>query len=64
MRMNRSNRIKRDVYPGSLAEGLQALSYRILQYASRGILRTEFQHEVSKMILDLSGCDGVELWVK
>lgn len=64
MRMNRSNRTKRDGYPGSLAEGLQALSYRILQYASRGILRTEFQHEVSKMILDLSGCDGVELWVK
>ena len=64
MRMNRSNRINRNVSRRKLSEDLQALSYQILQYASRGVLRTEFQQEVSKMILDLSGCDGVELWLR
>ena len=42
----------------------QALSHRILSYANRGILRIYFQMEVSKMILDFSGCDTVELWLK
>jgi two-component system NtrC family sensor kinase len=45
-------------------EAFRTLARQILQYANRGILRAEFQRAVSKMILDFSGCDAVELWVK
>jgi two-component system NtrC family sensor kinase len=64
MKMGQSDRINRNVSRRKLAEDLRALSHRILQYASRGVLRTKFQEDVSKMIMDLSGCDAVELWVK
>jgi len=47
-----------------LAKDFQELSHQILQYANQGVLRTYFQQEVSKMILNFSGCDAVELWVK
>jgi len=45
-------------------EDVRELSHRILQFASRGVLRTKFQQTVSKMIMEFSGCDAVELWVK
>src|SRR5512136_1876937 len=45
-------------------EAFRTLARQILQYANRGILRAEFQRAVSKMILDFSGCDAVELWVR
>ena len=45
-------------------EAFRTLARQILQHANRGMLRTEFQRAVSKMILDFSGCDAVELWVK
>ena len=45
-------------------EDFRTLSYRILHYASRGPLRNQFQEEASRMILDFSGCDAVELWLK
>jgi signal transduction histidine kinase len=37
------------------------LSYRILHYANRGFLRSDFLREISKAIMDFSGCDAVEL---
>lgn len=40
------------------------LSHRILDVANRGVLRTPFQQEVSRMILRFAGCDAVELWMK
>jgi len=45
-------------------ETFRTLARQILQHANRGMLRTEFQRAVSKMLLDFSGCDAVELWVK
>ena len=62
--MSRSKRKSKDVSHLKGKGDFQDLSHRILQYASRGVLRTKFQEEVSKMIIDLLGCDGVELWVK
>jgi len=44
-----------------LAEGLSALSNQILAHANRGLPRVDFMREVSKMLLDFSGCDAVEL---
>ena len=62
--MSRSKRKSKDVSHLKGKGDFQDLSHRILQYASRGVLRTKFQEEVSKMVIDLLGCDGVELWVK
>jgi signal transduction histidine kinase len=56
--------VSKNISSPKAAEEVRDLSHRILQFASRGVLRTKFQQEVSKMILDFSGCDAVELWVK
>jgi two-component system NtrC family sensor kinase len=45
-------------------EDFRALSHQILQVANRGVLRDTFQRDISKMIMDFSGCDAVELWLK
>lgn len=59
-----SNRTKKNLPYRKLAEEFQALSNRILQFANQGPLRPHFQQEVSRMILDLSRADEVELWLK
>jgi len=64
MNMNRSNRIKRNVHPRRLLKDFRALSQQILKYANQGLLRPHFQQEVSKMIMNFSGCDAVEMWLK
>ncbi len=64
MRMNRSTRINKNASFRKLTKEFQALSHQILQYANQGLLRPHFQQEVSKMIIDFSGCDAVELWLK
>ena len=46
------------------AGDFRALSHRILQAANRGMLRDTFQRDVSRMIIDFSGCDAVEFWLK
>ncbi len=38
--------------------------YRILQLADQGLLRTDFQHEVSKLLIEFTGCDSIVLWLK
>ena len=46
------------------AEDFRTLSHRILEVANRGVLRDTFQRDVSKMIIDFSACDAVEVWLK
>ncbi len=43
------------------AKGIIELSRRILHYANRGDPRISFLREISTMLLDFSGCDGLEL---
>jgi len=62
--MKRSNRIRKNNSFRKLVKDFHALSHQILQYANQGISRITFQHEVSKMIIDFSECDAVELWLK
>ncbi len=38
--------------------------YRILQLANQGLLRTDFQREVSRVLVEFSGCDAIEFWLK
>lgn len=47
-----------------LGEDFRALSHKILYYANRGLPRTDFAREVSKMLIDFSGCDVIELRLK
>lgn len=42
----------------------RSLSYKILNYANRGILRIDFLRRVTNDLLDFSGCDAVELRLK
>jgi len=62
--MDRLTRINKNASFRKLAKEFQALSHQILQYANQGLLRPHFQQEVTKMIIDFSGCDAVELWLK
>ena len=64
MRISRSNRTSQNASRPKVVEDLQALSHRILQCATQGVLRMDFQQKVTKMIMDFSGCDAVELWLK
>ncbi len=47
-----------------LGEDFRALSHRILDYANEGLPRIDFAREVSRMLLDFSECDALELRVK
>lgn len=44
-------------------EDFRNLAHRIFHYANSGVFRDEFMRETSKILLDFSGCDDVELWV-
>ncbi len=44
--------------------GLHRLAYQILELANQGLLRTDFQREVSKRLIDFAGCDAIDLWLK
>jgi two-component system NtrC family sensor kinase len=48
----------------NLAEDFYLLSNRILRYASRALPRLDFVREISKILIDFSGCDLVEIRVK
>jgi signal transduction histidine kinase len=45
-------------------QDFRALSYQILHYAHRGFLRVDFLREITKRIVDFSGCDAVVLHLK
>lgn len=62
--MNRSEHLHRNVSFHKLAKEFQTLSHQILLLANQGFLRPDFQREVSRKILDFSGADEIELWLK
>ena len=64
MKTYRSTQINKKASFRKLGKGFHALSHQILHFANQGPLRPHFQQEVSKMIIDFSGCDAVELWLK
>jgi two-component system NtrC family sensor kinase len=64
MKTHRSTQINKKASFRNLGKGFHALSHQILHLANQGLLRPHLQQEVSKMIIDFSGCDAVELWLK
>ncbi len=62
---------KRTHHPESLEpierddiEKFRHLSYELLRYSNRGLLRGDFLPKVSETIMEHSGCDAAEIWVK
>jgi two-component system NtrC family sensor kinase len=45
-------------------EDFRKISHQIFHFANSGVFRDEFMRECSKILLDFSGCDEIELWVK
>ena len=64
MRNKRSKQIDTHSSGRKLGKDFRALSHRILHYANRGLPRIDFAREVSKMLVDFSGCDVVEIRLK
>ena len=64
MKNKRAKQIDTHASDRKLVEGFRALSHQILSYANRGLPRIDFAREVSKVLLDFSGCDTVELRLK
>lgn len=44
-------------------EDSRNLSHQIMQLALRGLLRIDFLNEASKILMEFSGCDSVEMWL-
>lgn len=42
----------------------RTISHRIFYYANKGFLRGDFIRKVSKLLLDFSNCDEIEIWQK
>jgi len=64
MKTNKLKQINNSTHGRNLAEDIRILSNRILLYANRGLPRIDFVREVSKMLIDISGCDAIELRLK
>ena len=62
--MKHSRIINDSVYQSKSVKKFKVLSHQILEYSNRGDLRTDFQREVSKMLLGFSGCNAIEFWLK
>ena len=64
MGKKRSKRIDSLTTGAKLVGDFRVLSNEILHYANRGVPTIDFLRAVSKMLMDFSGCDVVELWLK
>ncbi len=45
-------------------EDFRKISHRIFHFANSGVFRDEFMRECSKILLDFSSCDEINIWVK
>ena len=50
--------------PRNVPDDSRALSHRLLHAASLGTPRVDFIREASRMVMDFSGCDLMELWLQ
>jgi signal transduction histidine kinase len=64
MKKQKTKITEKDTKRLTVIEDFRALSHRIFRYANSGVFRDEFMREVSKILLDFSGCEEVEFWVK
>lgn len=62
--MKHSRTINGSVSHSKSVKKFKVLSHQILEYSNRGDLRTDFQREISKMLLAFSKCNAIEFWLK
>ena len=64
MKNNASKQKKIRAHPLYNFEDFLNLSHQIMNLALRGLLRIEFLSEASNMLMEFSGCDSIEMWLK
>ena len=64
MKKIKSKRIDAQSFGQDTLEDFHALSHRIMNLGLRGLLRIDFSREASKILMNFSGCDSVEMWTK
>ena len=62
--MRKSKRIDTKPPDRNTVEDFRTLSHQIVLHAQHGLLRIDFLHETSKILLEFSGCDSIEMWLK
>jgi len=64
--MNKKLTGKIEVHPSdrNALVDFRSLSHQIMQFGLRGLLRIDFINEASKILLEFSGCDTVQMWLK
>jgi len=58
------NQINTQATDGSTFKDFRILSNQIMHLALRGLLRIDFLEEASKILMEFSGCDSVQMWLK
>lgn len=64
MKNKKSKQVDTHSSDRKLVEDFRTLSHQILHYANQGLPRIDFAREVSKTLIDFSGCDALELRLK
>ncbi len=64
MRKKTTNQIDTQIPDRSTFEDFRFLSHQIMHLALRGLLRIDFLNEASKILMEFSGCDSVQMWLK
>lgn len=64
MKKRKSKRIDTKPPDRNTFEAFRTLSHQIVLHAQHGLLRIDFLHETSKILLEFSGCDSIEMWLK
>lgn len=64
MKKRKSKRIDTKSPDRNTFEDFRTLSHQIVLHAQHGLLRIDFLHETSKILLKFSGCDSIEMWLK
>jgi len=64
MKKKTTNQIDIQVPNRNAFEDFRALSHQIMHLALRGLLRIDFLNEASKILMEFSGCDSVQMWLR
>jgi two-component system NtrC family sensor kinase len=64
MEKNKADKAETSTKSRNDFERIRHLSYQIMHLALQGLLRVDFLHEACKILMDFSGSDSVEMWLK
>jgi len=64
MKKKTTNKIDIHTPNRNTVEDFRILSHQIMHLALRGLLRIDFLNEASKILMEFSRCDSVQMWLK